>query len=163
MDYVWLFWQQPEGSAREEQGARVTRERIFILLQMIGIWLWRHRIFPESSPACPHTTFELHLWVMRANALSTRFPPFLFFIFLIFFFFATPSRVTSISFFALLTQSRRWAFLLRNTVVWSSLVVRQGWSIGLLCSHNHSGLETSRREHARVGCTLLREYDTYHA
>ena len=30
------------------------------------------------------------------------------------------------------------------------------------CSYNHSDLETSLREHARVGCTFLLEYSTVH-
>ena len=173
VDNVLFFWPHSGGSSREERGCSSNSGADFYTsLRMIGIWLWRHHTFPESSPAYPHIqtasvgdesqcslhSFFFYLFFFSSSLFCRFFPEYLF--------------------FALLTQSRHWALLLRNGLVPPS-VVRQGWSIGLLvscvylhdqpvkidhlfcqCSYNHSDLETSRRERARVGCTFFQEHGT---
>ena len=91
---------------------------------MIGIWLWRHHTFPESSPAYPH--------IQTASVGDESQCSLHSFFFHLFFFPSLFCRFfPEYLFFALLTQSRHWALLLRNGLV-PPLVVRQGWSIGLL-------------------------------
>lgn len=124
--------------------------------------------FPRELPRIS----KLHLWVMGANALSTRF----FSIFFFLPFFAASFR----NIFSSPSSHRAGIGPCCCEMVWSPLGGQTGlvnWIAGISCvylhdqpvkidhlfcqcSYNHSDLETSRREHARVGCTFLLEHGT---